>query len=257
MSILISVVTVARNSGKTISDTCTSIAQQKWPHVEHILIDGASSDDTVSIARKFGRADICILSEPDHGIYDAMNKGFRMAKGSVIGCLNADDMLAHPNVFERIAEVFADPSVEVCYGDLVYVDPVDTSRVIRYWRSGVISERDFRLGLMPAHPTFYIRREALNRVGLFNLDLRSANDFEMTLRCLQIFKLRAVYLPEILVKMRTGGVSNRTIRGVFRQNRAIIEALRMHGLKPSWVYPVGKLIVKAKQLVSRPKPNLI
>jgi glycosyltransferase len=182
-----------------------------------------------------------------------MNKGIAMAGGEVVGCLNADDMLAHERVLERIAGVFADPAVDACYGDLVYVDPLHTARVVRYWHSGVVSERDFRLGLMPAHPTFYLRRSVLEKVGLFDLSLRSANDFEMTLRCLHVFQLRAVYVPEILVKMRMGGFSNRSLTGVVRQNRDIIRALGMHGLKPSLLYPLGKLLVKLRQYVRRPE----
>lgn len=251
MSITISVITVARNSAGTIYDTCVSVREQIWPTIEHILVDGASTDETVAIAQHIARPDIRILSEPDCGIYDAMNKGFRMAMGDVVGCLNADDMLAHPRVLNRIAKVFEDPTVDVCYGDLVYIDPLNINRIIRYWRSGVITERDFRMGLMPAHPTFYIRRMLLNKVGFFNQRLSSANDYEFTLRCLYKYKLRAVYIPEILVKMRMGGVSNRSVRGVIEQNWAIFKALRLNGMKPSLLYPAGKLVAKARQYLAR------
>jgi glycosyltransferase involved in cell wall biosynthesis len=247
----ISVITVVFNGARTIRDCLESVQQQRYP-VEHIIVDGESTDGTLNIigeyAGKLGR----VVSEPDKGIYDAMNKGFCMATGDIVGCLNADDMLAHDDVLRRIATVFADPSVDVCYGDLIYVDACNTSRIIRYWHSGMITERSFRMGLMPAHPTFYIRKTALARVGLFDLEIASANDVEFTLRCLCVYRLKAVYLPEILVKMRTGGVSNRSVRNVIRQNKVILKSIRMHGISPHPLFLLSKFWFKLKQYLVRP-----
>ena len=247
----ISVISAVLNGARTIRDCMESVKRQTHP-AEHIVVDGGSADGTLDIVGEYANGSCNVFSGPDKGIYDAMNKGFCLASGDIVGCLNADDMLAHDDVLRKIVAVFADPSVDVCYGDLVYVDPGDASKIIRYWHSGLITEDSFRMGLMPAHPTFYIRRTSLERVGLFDLNLTSANDFDFTLRCICVQRLKAEYLPEILVKMRTGGTSNRSMRSVIRQNRAIFQILHMHGMMPHPLYLLGKFQSKAAQFFKRP-----
>jgi len=204
-----------------------------------------STDGTLEILRKREGHGLRVVSEPDAGIYDAMNKGVALATGEVVGILNADDVYAGPQVLARVAEVFRDPSVEACYGDLVYVDPEDTDRVLRYWRSGTGSPEKFRWGWMPPHPTFFVRRSVYERYGLFSLDLGSAADYELMLRFLVGHRIAAVYIPEVLVRMRTGGMSNASVKNRLKANRMDRRAWRVNALRPYfWTFlmkPLRKL----------------
>ena len=249
----ISVVTVCFNGAKTIVDCLDSVASQEYGSTDHVVIDGGSQDDTLAILESWGRHPLSWRSEPDRGIYDAMNKGLRLATGDVVGFLNADDQFADRCALSSIAKAFGDPRIDACYGDLVYVRKDDVSHVVRYWRSGRVSRAAFSFGLMPAHPTFYVRRSVLERCGLFDLSLPSANDFEFTARYLVRRQLRAAYIPRVLVRMRLGGVSNSSLRNVFRQNFAIFTAMRKNRITPSYLYPLGKALVKAKQYLIKPK----
>lgn len=243
-----SIVTVCYNSAATIRDTLESVNSQDHPDVEHLVIDGGSRDGTLEIVRTHKHRPGLVLSEPDRGIYDAMNKGVASATGDVIGLLNADDVLAHAGVLSRLAREFADPGVDACYGDLDYYRP-DWSRVVRRWRS-----RDYVPGLalrgwMPAHPTFYLRAAHYHRHGGYDAGLRIAADFELCLRMLEVHRLRARHLPEVLVHMRTGGASNSGLRSIWRGNREASDALRRHGYRGGpWVI-ARKLASKLAQLV--------
>lgn len=251
-AVQVSVITVAWNAAATIADTCRSAAAQQHEPIEHLVIDGASIDDTVAVARRHLRAGGRIVSEPDRGLYDAMNKGFRLACGEVIGFLNADDLFADRHALSRVARVFRDPTVDVCYGDLVYVRQDNPDDIIRYWRSGRLSRASFAFGLMPAHPTFYVRRSVLERCGLFDLSLPMANDYEFTVRYCVRHRLKTAYIPRVQVRMRLGGISNASVKNVMRQNAAIFSAMRGNRIVPSYLYPLGKLLVKARQFVTRP-----
>lgn len=249
---LITVITVCRDAEATIVEAMASVAGQSHPRVEHLVIDGASRDGTVAAARAAARPSTRIVSEPDRGIYDAMNKGLRLATGEIVGCLNADDVFADPHALACIAAAFADPAVGICYGDLVYVAQDDPERIVRYWSTGRITAADLAFALMPAHPTFYVRRSLLARLGPFDLSFASGNDFEFTARYLHAGGVRARYLPRVLVRMRLGGVSNRSLRQVLRQNLDILKALRRLRITPSFLLPLGKLLVKARQFIRRP-----
>ena len=221
----ISVITVAFNSTQTIGDTLDSVASQTHSEVEHLVIDGASKDATLDVIRGHANERIRYFSEPDRGIYDAMNKGLKAASGEVIGFLNSDDMFADREVLARIAGAFEDPLVDVCFGDLVYVS-YDNQRIVRYWKSRAFMPGDFARGWCPAHPTFYVRRRALERAGLFDLDFRLAADSEFMMRYLELVRARSVYLPWVQVRMRLGGATNASLANVFAQNREIFTALR-------------------------------
>lgn len=252
MSIKISVITVCYNSAATLRETLLSVAEQTHPDVEHIIVDGGSSDSSLSLVRQYRRHDGPLVSEPDRGIYDAMNKGLALATGDVVGFLNSDDVYADSHVLSRIAEVFAEPAVAACYGDLVYVAASRPDRVVRHWRS-----RPYRAGLckrgwMPAHPTFYVRREAYKRHGGFDESLHIAADFEICLRLLEVQRLPATYLPGVLVKMRTGGVSNSSLKNVIRSNQEVSKALRKHGYPAGFLLILRKLAAKLTQLRWRP-----
>lgn len=178
------------------------------------------------------------ISEPDGGIYDAMNKGLGLASGEVIGFLNADDMFADGLVLSRVAAAFEDPTIEACFGDLLYVTE-DNQSVVRYWKSRPFVPGSFARGWAPAHPTFYIRRSALERFGGFDFSYRLAADTELMMRYLEKGRVRSAYIPEVQVRMRVGGATNRSFRNIFRQNQEIFRALKKndvpYSLIPSWM----------------------
>lgn len=248
----ISIITVCYNSARTIRDTISSVAKQKNVEVEHIVVDGASSDGTMDIVRMAPSIDRYI-SEPDNGIYDAMNKGIALATGDIIGTLNADDFYVDDYALERIAEAFSDSEVEVCYGDLVYVDPDDTKKIVRYWKSRPFRPGLFRSGWMPAHPTFFVRREVYTRWGTFDLSYRIAADVELMMRFLEAHRVNARYLPRLFVKMRAGGVTNRAWGNIWIQNKEVLHALNEHNLPTHWLrLATCKFISRGMQYLSRP-----
>lgn len=248
----ISVVTACRNNAATLEDTILSVASQRHPAIEHVIIDGGSSDGTLLVIARLRDKIARLVSEPDRGIYDAMNKGIALATGEVLGFLNADDVYANERVIERIAGVFADPSVDACYGDLVYVDHADGDRIVRYWKS-----RDYRPGLfekgwMPAHPTFFVRRRLFDQFGKFDLHYAFAADFEFTMRLLRVHGIKSVYVPEILVKMRLGGATNNSLLNIVKGNLESYRACRQHGLSITPLFIITKIASRIPQFVARP-----
>lgn len=226
----ISVVTAVFNARETISSALTSVAGQTWPAVEHVVIDGASTDGTLEVLRASLDARAVLVSERDRGIYDALNKGIARSSGEVIGFLHADDVYADDRVLERIAAAFADPAVGAVYGDLQYVRKDDLDRVVRHWQSSSFSDRKLAWGWMPPHPTLYVRRAWYERVGGFDIGYRIAADYHLMLRLFSQAGLNPVYIPEVLVKMRLGGASNRSIGNVLRKSREDFDALRRTGV---------------------------
>lgn len=240
------------NSAATISQTIASVASQSHPDIEHIVIDGQSTDSTMQIV-------LCspsiakYVSEPDAGIYDAMNKGIQLCTGDVIGILNADDFYADNQVLKKIADTFKDAEIDACYGDLLYVDQFDTAKTVRYWRSVPYLPGKFKMGWMPAHPTFFVRRALYERYDRFDLSYRLAADFELLFRFIEKHRVRTKYLPEILVKMRMGGATNKSICNVIKQNKEILRALKdYYGTASVFRFAVTKLFNKLGQYISRP-----
>ncbi len=220
----ISVITVSYNSAATIADTIHSVAIQKHTNIEHLVIDGLSTDATVKVVKTNRHPNLVLSSEQDLGIYDAMNKGLDRATGEIIGFLNADDFFADDEVLTRVAQAFeSDPSIEACFGDLVYVSE-DNRKVVRYWKSRPYDKGSFAHGWCPAHPTFYIRRTALNLFGRFDLNYRLAADAEFMMRYLELGAVKSTYIPHIQVRMRLGGATNQSWRNIVRQNREILQS---------------------------------
>lgn len=249
----VTVITVTFNSAKTIVDTLESVAAQSHPSIEHIVVDGGSRDGTVDLVAAHGAHVARVISEPDDGIYDAMNKGIALATGDVIGCINSDDFYASTEAIAKVAAAFAHPAVDAVYGDLCYVRQEDTSRVVRYWRSSVFLPGLFNRGWCPPHPTLFLRRGVYERCGVFDLQYRIAADVELMARLFEVHRINAVYLNEILVTMRMGGTTNSSLRNIFRQNREIWHALKAHRLDPSLLaFIVGKLGSRGRQYLSRP-----
>ena len=229
--VTVSVVTVVFNSAGTIGGCLDGVARQTHP-VEHIVVDGGSTDGTLEVFGRHRGRRTALVSEPDRGIFDAMNKGLRRAMGDVVGFLNADDFFTDERVIAQIALAFADPAVDCVYGDLEYVAADDTGRVVRRWQSGRYTRHRMYQGWMPPHPTFYVRRRFYTEFGGFNLALGTAADYELMLRFLLRYRLRAAYIPRVLVRMRTGGASNSSIAARLRANRMDREAWRVNGLRP-------------------------
>lgn len=246
-------VTVVRNNADTIEETIRSIAGQNFRGIEHIVVDGCSTDGTTdAIKRNLGTV-TTYISEPDQGIYDAMNKGIRLATGDVIGFLNADDVYVNPGVIARVVDTLRRADADACYADLVYVSPYDPSRIIRYWKSRPYAEGLFESGWMPAHPTFFARRIVYERFGGFDLAFRRQADFELTMRFLAVHKITSVYIPELWVRMRTGGFSNNSLSGIWKGNIEAYRACKKHNLPITPLFIARKLISRLPQLFNRPR----
>lgn len=248
----ISVITVCRNSEKTIGETIESVAVQDYPHREYIVVDGKSTDDTMSIINDHRSTISTVLSEPDGGIYDAMNKGLRLATGDVIGFLNSDDVYVDSSVLSSVAKAFAQYDVDACYGDLIYVDKGDTSKVVRYWRSGNYQPGLFRRGWMPAHPTFFVRREIYEKYGGFDVDYKIQSDFELTMRFLDVHGVRSVYLPVTMIRMRMGGVTNNSMLNVVKGNIEAYRACKKHNMNVTPLFFFRKILSRVPQFFVKP-----
>lgn len=226
----ISIITVTYNGRETVADCLASVAAQSHADREHVVIDGASTDGTLDLLEAH-RAQLAVLvSEPDRGIYDALNKGLARASGDVVGLLHADDVFADAGVLERVAKAFADPAVDAVYGDLVYVAREAPDRVIRYWRAEAFQPQRLRWGWMPPHPTLYLRRSLYERFGGFDTRYHIAADYDLMLRMLTQLSGRVEYLPQVLVRMRLGGVSNRSVGKILRKSWEDYRALRANGV---------------------------
>lgn len=244
----ITLITVCFNSAATIADTLKSVARQTHPDIEHLIIDGASTDDTLAVINAHRPAFSRVISEPDHGIYDAMNKAISAATGEVIGFINSDDFFADDSVLAQVAATMADSHLDICYADLDYVDQKDTTKVLRRWRSGPFRPGLFCQDWRPPHPTFYVRRRVYEKLGGFELGYPLAADWVLMMRFLEIEKLHSRHVPQVWVKMRTGGATNRSLRNIFLQNIEIMRAARRHGLPLNpWVFPIHKLINQMRQ----------
>ena len=242
----VSIITVVYNGAATIEDCIESISGQTYPDMEHIIIDGGSTDGTQEIIKKYERHIAGWISGPDNGIYDAMNKGIAMATGYIIGILNSDDIYADNHVIADVIKAFAENKTEACYSDLMYVDRNNTDRVVRYWKSGDFYKERFRRGWMPPHPTFFVKKNVYERYGLFNLAFPLAADYELMLRFLYKYEVSTAYIPRVLVKMRAGGTSNPglyTIKAVMENYRA----WTVNGLTPNLMTFFMKPFSKIRQ----------
>lgn len=252
----ISIITVAYNNKDTIQDAMDSVLSQDYDDLEYIMVDGASTDGTVAVikdvAKKYPERSMKFISEKDDGIYDAMNKGIGLATGNVVGLLNSDDVYADNLVLNKVADVFADPLIDSCYADLVYVDKFDLNKVIRYWKSCGYQHGLFSKGWAPPHPTFFVRRKIYEKYGMFDLSYSMGNDVDLMMRFLSKYKLKSVYVHEIFVKMRLGGESNRDIVNIVRQNLELFRAGKRNDIKifpPAFIF--SKIVARISQYISK------
>jgi glycosyltransferase involved in cell wall biosynthesis len=250
----VSIITVVRNNQATIAHAINSVLKQDYPNVEYIVIDGSSSDATPEIIKSYGSAVNRFISEPDKGMYDAMNKGLKLATGEIIGFLNSDDFYEHKSVISQIVWEFSHRKVDLVFGDIVFVHPQDTEQIIRYYSSANFSPELFSWGWMPAHPSCFVKRKIYEKYGDFKTEYQLASDYELLLRLIKIHQISYSYLDNVLVRMRLGGASNRNLKCRWISNQEVIQACREHGVSTNFFkllarYPVKileKILVASK-----------
>ena len=244
----VTLITATYNSAATIRDTLDCIAAQDYPDIEHLIIDGVSKDATLAIVAEYPHV-ARVICEPDKGLYDAMNKGVQAASGEVIGILNSDDFYPHPQVISRVVALMEKTGADALYADLDYVDAENTDAIVRSWKSQPYHQRLFQQGWMPPHPTFFVRKGVYEQYGGFNTQLRFAADYELMLRFLLRHGVSVCYLPEVVTKMRMGGLSNAAWKNRLKANREDREAWRLNGLQPRWYTIVLKPLRKIGQFL--------
>jgi glycosyltransferase involved in cell wall biosynthesis len=227
----VSIITAAFNSEATIRDTLVSVNAQSYPLIEHIIIDGASVDDTLKFVDVYGGRVLNVISESDGGIYDAFNKGVALAKGEILGILNSDDFYLSSDVIANVVHAFDSSDVDAVFADLVYVEKNNTAKIVRYWKSRPYRDGDFARGFSPAHPTLFLRRSVYEKVGNFNTNFRLASDFEFMLRVFHSYGIKSLHLPQIVVGMRTGGATGGSLSFIKKQNLEVLQALENHGVR--------------------------
>jgi len=251
----ISIITATYNSAKHISSSLESISSQSFKNVELVVVDGASSDNTVEFIKNAFPGELKIISEKDKGIYDALNKGIATATGDVIGFVHSDDFLASRDVLSQIANIFQEEKVDGVYGDLQYVNKEDTSKVIRYWKSEAFKPELLEKGWMPAHPTLFLKKEVYEKHDLFNLNYNIAADYDLMLRIFSDPTLKFKYLPEVITKMRVGGASNRSLKNIKLKSQEDLKALRANGIKNPLKVLAYKNFSKLGQFVAPQPPK--
>ena len=247
----VSIITVCFNIAETIEDTITSVLSQDYRDIEYIVVDGGSTDGTLDIINRYKNKIAKVISEPDNGIYDAMNKGLRSSTGDIIATLNGDDMYAEKTTVSQMAEFIQHNGLDAAYGDLIYVDRRDTGHVKRFWQPGRYKKGAFSHGWVIPHPTFFCRKEIYEKFGYFNDTLQIAADFELMLRLVEKHQIKIGYMEKVIVKMGTGGRAN-VLRGIIQGNKEIIKSFRLNDLHLSPWFFVRKPITKISQLFRRP-----
>lgn len=249
MSLTISIITAVHNNREFIADAIESVLSQRYPHIEYIVIDGASDDGTVEIIKRYEDKISKFISEPDNGIYDALNKGLKIASGDVIGFLHSDDFYSDEFVIEKIAVMFSSEDVQAVYSDLAYVNRKNRNKIIRYWKAGWFTEISLKMGWMPPHPTLFVRKSVYNNTGLFNTNLKIAADYDMILRIFNYSSGRVEYIDEILVKMRTGGKSNKGLKQLLLKSREDYRILKKYNSGFPLLTLIMKNLRKIKQFI--------
>lgn len=247
----ISIITVSFNAEKSIAETLISVANQTYKNIEHILIDGASSDETLSRVKEYGQHLSKLISEPDCGIYDAMNKGLEFATGDIFCFLNADDKYSHENVLQQVAQKMSDYGVDALFGDVSYFHPGNPQHAVRRYRSNLFTPDRLAWGWMPAHPALFLSRAVVRRVGSFKTDYRIAGDYEYILRVFHGHEVHYYHLPEILVNMQIGGISTSGLSSKILLNREVLRACRENGLQTNIVKILSKYPAKILELLHR------
>ena len=240
----VSIITASYNSASTITGCIVSVNKQTYKNIEHIIVDGYSKDNTLEIINSIPNRVSKIISEPDKGIYDAMNKGIQLATGDVIGILNSDDFFTSDDVITKIVSVFKTNTIDGVYGDICFVNPLNLNKVVRYYSSAWFNPSLFRFGFMPAHPSFYVRKKCYDEFGLHKIDYKIAADYELLIRYLKVHQLKTHYLNFCVVTMRTGGYSTRNLKSNWILNKEIVRGCRENGIYTNMMILSLKYIVK-------------
>jgi acetyltransferase-like isoleucine patch superfamily enzyme len=248
----VSLITVTYNSAATLAQTLESVQAQDYPHIEHIVVDGGSTDRTLEIIQAHRPHLAQVISEPDRGMYDALNKGLALATGDIIGMLHSDDTYAHPQVIATVVTTLQTTQADCVFADLVYVSPTHPNKVLRYYSSAPFTPRRFAYGWMPAHPTVFIKRWAYDRYGYFKTNYKIAADYELLIRFLAKHQLPYTYVPQVWVKMRAGGISTRNLMSNWILNREIVRGCAENGIRTNLLKVFSKYFTKVFQLVRRP-----
>ena len=247
----VSIITVCLNSSETIENTIKSILSQDYNDIEYIVIDGGSQDSTLEVLARYENQITKLVSEPDKGIYNAMNKGIKLTTGHIVGFLNADDFYASETIISQVVTSIQQNNYGAVYGDILYVDQTDINKVVRYWQAGKYTKGAFRSGWVIPHPTFFCKKRFFEEFGYFNEDFQVAADFELMLRFIEKHQIKVGYMPQVLVKMRRGGKAN-VLRGIIRGNKEIIRSFRLNNLTISPLFFIHKPIIKIRQFFIRP-----
>ncbi len=243
----ISVITVCYNSQSTIQKAIDSVAWQTWPSIEHIVVDGASRDDTVSIIQANAQKIAHFVSEPDTGVYEAMNKGLQLATGDVIAFLNSDDVYHDAKALETVALAMKDEGLDALYGDVEFFNADNPAVTVRIYDSGQFCPARLARGWMPAHPALFVRREIYRRFGYFREDYRIAGDFEFVARIFKDGQLKSRHLSKVFVRMQTGGLSTAGLRATYLLNQEILRACRQNGITSNWLMVLSKYFFKVRE----------
>lgn len=248
----ISLVTITYNSSITLNYTIKSVLSQSYLNIEYIIVDGASQDNTTEVIREYesqfnGR--MKWISEKDSGLYDAMNKGIRMATGDIVGIINSDDFYHRTDILEKVVEAFNDQTVQAVYGDVRFVNPDNLDKTVRYYSSKNFSPKRFRLGFMPAHPTFFTYKKYFDEYGYYKTDYKIAADYELLIRFLHKHQLKTKYLPLDFMKMRTGGASTASIKSNIILNKEIVRACKENGIWTCMPLLFIKYFIKIFELI--------
>lgn len=249
----ISIITPTLNCERQIRKTMDSIFLQESVEIEHIVVDGISTDNTLSILKEYEKkcTYLKVISEKDEGLYDAMNKGIKAASGEIIGILNAGDFYANRNVLKEILEIFEESTSQSVYGDLIYIKEDNTEDIVRFWKSGQFEKKKFYKGWMPPHPTFFVRKGIYEKYGFFNTNLKISADYELILRFLLKNGVPSIYIPKVLVYMPVGGVSNASLFNRLQANKEDRIAWKLNQLKPKFYTTMWKPLSKIKQFFLR------
>lgn len=246
----ISVITATYNSEKNITECLHSVAIQTYKNIEHIIIDGGSTDRTLEII-KSAHSVAKYISEPDNGIYDALNKGISLTTGDVIGFLHSDDSIGSPGIIQKIAELFSQKNIQGVYGDLVFVHSENPDKIVRTWESKRFDRKNIKYGWMPPHPTLYLRKEIYQKHGPFDTSFKIAGDYNFMVSVMKDKEINLAYLPEIITKMRMGGASTGSVKGILTKSKEDIRALKNNGFKFPYLILAAKNLRKLPQLFKR------
>ena len=248
----ISIITVVRNNASTIKDTIDSVLKQTYSNVEYIVIDGSSTDGTIEIIQGYKKYIKKFISEKYKGVYDAMHKGINLATGDVIGLLNGDDVYFDETVLQNVANAFKKNESDCVYGDLYYVERNNLDEIVRYWKSSKFKKGSFARGWHPPHPTFFVKKEVYSKYGLYDIEMKVSADFDLMLRLLEKYNITSHYLPTILVRMRTGGMSNKTIKNIIISNQSILRSFDKYKIKINkFMYLIYRLLPKVMQMIRK------